>query len=102
MPDTTLRQITMLSRVPRRPPGITTEALRSALATRDFDINLRTIQRDLNKLSAPFPLLCDEADPPRWYWAPHAETLTLPGHDPLSALSWQLIEQHLQPLFSRH
>jgi len=98
MPDTTLRQITMLSLVPRRPPGITTEALRSALAARDFDINLRTIQRDLNKLSAPFPLLCDEADPPRWYWAPHAATLTLPGHDPLSALSWQLIEQHLQPL----
>ena len=101
MPDTTLRQITMLSLVPRRAPGITTESLRSALAARDFDVNLRTIQRDLIKLSGPFPLICDEGDPPCWYWAPHAETVTLPGHDPLSALSWQLIEQHLQPLLPR-
>lgn len=101
MPDTTLRQITMLSLVPRRPPGITTESLRTALAARDFDVNLRTIQRDLVKLSAPFPLICDEGDSPRWHWAPHAETVTLPGHDPVSALSWQLIEQHLQPLLPR-
>lgn len=101
MPDTTLRQITMLSLVPRRPPGITTESLRSALAARDFDVNLRTIQRDLVKLSAPFPLVCDESDSPRWHWASHAEAVTLPGHDPVSALSWQLIEQHLQPLLPR-
>jgi predicted DNA-binding transcriptional regulator YafY len=101
MPDTTLRQITMLSLVPRRAPGISTDELRSALADRDFDVNLRTIQRDLNKLSAPFPLICTEGDPPRWSWAPHSEALTLPGHDPLSALSWQLIEQHLQPLLPR-
>lgn len=101
MPDTTLRQITMLSLVPRRPPGITTEALRAALAARDFDVNLRTIQRDLVKLSSPFPLICDEADPPRWYWAPHAKAVTLPGHDPLSALSWQLVEKHLQPILPR-
>src|SRR5699024_6452684 len=38
---------------------------------------------------------------PRWSWAPHAGAVTLPGHDPLSALSWQLIEQHLQPLLPR-
>ena len=101
MPDTTLRQITMLGLVPRRPPGMTTEALQSALATRDFSVNLRTIQRDLVKLSSPFPLICDQGDPPRWYWAPHAEAVTLPGHDPLSALSWQLIEQHLKPLLPR-
>jgi len=91
----------MLSLVPRCPPGITTVSLRAALAARDFDVNLRTIQRDLVKLSAPFPLVCDESDPPRWHWAPHAEAVTLPGHDPVSALSWQLIEQHLQPLLPR-
>ncbi|MCH8479469.1 MAG: WYL domain-containing protein, partial [Wenzhouxiangella sp.] len=101
MSDTTLRQITMLSLVPRRPPGITTVALRAALAGRDFDVNLRTIQRDLVKLSSPFPLVCDEADPPRWYWAPHAKAVAMPGHDPLSALSWQLVEQHLQPILPR-
>ncbi len=101
MPDTTLRQITMLRLVPRREPGITTEQLRKSLADRDFDVNLRTIQRDLVKLSAQFPLTCDESDPPRWYWAPHAEAVTLPGHDPLSALSWQMIAQHLQPILPR-
>ena len=101
MPDTTLRQITMLGLVPRRAPGISTEELRVALADRDFDVNLRTIQRDLNKLSAPFPLICSESDPPRWHWAAHSEAITLPGHDPLSALNWQLIEQHLQPLLPR-
>lgn len=101
MADTTLRQITMLGLIPRRPPGMTTAALQSALAARDFSVDLRTIQRDLVKLSAAFPLVCDESDRPRWYWAPHAETVTLPGHDSLSALSWHLVEQHLQPLLPR-
>lgn len=99
--DTLLRQITMLGLIPRRAPGVTTAGLQSALATRDFRVDLRTIQRDLVKLSVAFPLICDESDRPRWYWAPHAVAVSLPGHDSLSALSWHLVEQHLQPLLPR-
>ncbi len=99
--DTLLRQISMLGLIPRRAPGITTAGLQSVLATRDFRVDLRTIQRDLVKLSVAFPLICDESDRPRWYWALHAEAVTLPGHDSLSALSWHLVEQHLQPLLPR-
>lgn len=91
----------MLGLIPRRPPGLTTGALQAALAARDFRADLRTIQRDLIKLSVPFPLMCDESDRPRWYWAPHAKAVTLPGHDSLSALSWHLMEQHIQPLLPR-
>lgn len=101
MPDPTLRQITMLGLVPRRPPGRTTHEFQAALSERDFDVDLRTIQRDLDKLSGRFPLIHDEGRYRRWYWAPHSGALSLPGHDPFSALSWQLIEQHLRPILPR-
>lgn len=97
MADATLRQITMLQLLPRRPPGRTTTALASALEERGFRANLRTIQRDLNRLSAAYPLTTDDSNPPGWYWARGSESVSLPGQDPFSALTWQLIEQHLKP-----
>ena len=101
MPDPTLRQITMLGLVPRRPPGRTTHEFQTALSERDFEVDLRTIQRDLDRLSARFPLTYDESRHRRWYWAPHSAALSLTGHDLFSALTWQLIERHLKPILPR-
>ena len=77
MPDPTLRQITMLGLVPRRPPGRTTHEFQTALSERDFEVDLRTIQRDLDRLSARFPLTYDESRHRRWYWAPRCRMLAL-------------------------
>ena len=101
MPDTTLRQITMLSLLPRRSPGRTTGDIQNALAERDFEVTRRTIQRDLLKLSGAFPLVYEEGTENRWHWAAHSNTLSVPGHDPYSALTWQLIEKYLKPVLPR-
>lgn len=101
MPDTTLRQLTMLQLVPRRAPGKTPQEIREGLEARDFPINIRSVHRDLARLSELFPLTNDEGHPARWYWAEHAAEVSLPSQDPYSALTWQLIEEHLQPLLPR-
>lgn len=101
MPDTTLRQLTMLQLVPRRSPGKTAQEIQEGLQARDFEINIRSVQRDLVRLSQLFPLASDEGHPARWFWADHAPEVSLPSQDPYSALTWQLIEDHLQPLLPR-
>jgi predicted DNA-binding transcriptional regulator YafY len=88
----------MLQLIPRRAPGITTEELRRKLEDREFPISLRSVQRDLNRLSAVFPLQCDESEPPSWHWMEGADGLMAPAHDAFSALTWTLIEDHLEPL----
>ena len=98
MPDTSLRLLTLLKLVPRRLPGITCRTLQERLRDRDFNVSLRTIQRDLEKLSGPFTLVSDGGHAARWSWLPGSPDQTLPGHDPFSAMTWCLVEDHLQPL----
>ena len=65
------RAMTMLSLLPTRPPGHTAQQLKDALANRDYEIDKRTVERDLVQLSARFPIVCSEDTTPyRWYWLP--------------------------------
>ena len=98
MAEATLRQITLLQLLPRRAPGLTTTELRDRLNDRGFSIHLRSVQRDLDRLSSRFGFTSDEGLPPRWFWPPGAADLSLPSQDPHSALTWQLIEQYLEPV----
>ena len=98
MTDATMRQITLLQLLPRRLPGLTSVELRDKLHDRGFAIHLRSIQRDLDRLSGQFGFTSDEATPPRWFWPPGAADLSIPSQDPHSALTWQLIEQYLEPI----
>ena len=98
MGDATLRQIVLMRLLPRRLPGLTTSELRDRLADRGFPIHMRSVQRDLDRLSGLFGFTNDEQTPPRWFWPPGASDLSLPSQDPLSALTWRLIEQYLEPL----
>ncbi len=98
MSEATIRQITLLRLLPRRAPGLTTRQLRDLLADRGFPVHVRSIQRDLDRLSAYFGFTSDEGLPPRWFWPPGAAELSLPSMDPYSALAWQLIEQYLEPV----
>ncbi|MDT8321637.1 MAG: WYL domain-containing protein [Xanthomonadales bacterium] len=100
MPDTSLRQLAMLKLIPRRAPGITCRELEEKLAARDYRVSRRTIERDLRRLSGPFALVCDDGHPERWAWMEGAFD-ALPAHDAFSALTWQLIEDCLQPLLPR-
>lgn len=90
MTDTLQRQWTMLRHIPVGPKRIATSALQKCLAEAGFDIDLRSIQRDLHKLSSHFPLICDDHKPAGWSWRPESPAFSLPGMDLHAALAWRL------------
>jgi len=64
-----------------------------------FSIDIRTIQRDLDKLSAIFPLTCEENGKAlRWFWAKDAALLDIPGMDQQTALAFRLAAAYVTPL----
>jgi len=66
--ETLLRQWAMLRLIPRYPRRIDTGRIRDELLQVGYDITLRTIQCDLNKLSAVLPLVSDQSKPQGWWW----------------------------------
>ena len=96
--ETLLRQWAMLKLVPRHPRRIDTVAIREKLQEREFDVTLRTIQRDLNQLSRHFPLESDQSKPQGWWWSKDAAVMDIPGLDPQSALVFKMVEEHLRTL----
>jgi len=99
MPDTILRQWQMLRLVPRAPRKIATADLEAALAERGYAVDRRSIQRDLQRLSAFFPLLCDDRTKPfGWSWAKDSYPFDMPGMDIHGALAFRLAGEHLERL----
>lgn len=98
MTDTLLRQWAMLRHIPRYPRKVDTVSLQNTLAKQGHDITLRTIQRDLIKLSVVLPLLADNAKPQGWSWRADAQTLDLPALDPQAALTFKLVESYMGQL----
>lgn len=50
--DTLLRYLEMLRLIPKEPKSISTTELFEKLQNNGYDVELRTVQRDLNKLSS--------------------------------------------------
>jgi predicted DNA-binding transcriptional regulator YafY len=98
MSDTLLRQWLMLGMIPRYPRQITTAQLRDRLEEHDYPVDVRTVQRDLNYLSAIFALLGDGARPQGWSWQPNAQVFAVPSLDPSLALAFRLAETYLKPI----
>lgn len=93
--DALLRHWAMLRLIPRHPRRIDTVKIRNELDRQGYVITLRSIQRDLNKLSAVLPLCCDQSKPQGWWWQADAGLLEIPGLDPQAALVFKMAEQHL-------
>lgn len=99
MSDTTLRYLEMLQLVPRYPQSISTGELQQKLAEQGFDINMRSIQRDLEKLSLRFPLIADESTRPfRWSFDAGASARMLPTLDMSTAITLELARAYLSPV----
>lgn len=97
--ETLFRQWIMLTRIPRYPKRITASALKRILEGEGYDVEIRTIQRDLQKLSISFPLNCDsEGITNYWYWIETATVLDLPGMEPVTALAFEMAKAYLTPL----
>lgn len=96
--DTLLRQLALLSLIPELPRSTSTAVLQAKLQERGFVINLRSVQRDLLRLSVMFPLLCtEEGGRNKWSYA-EGSSLDLREMDAPSALALTLAEGHLHNL----
>jgi len=97
--DTLYRQWLMLSKIPRYPRSISAPDLKSILEDEGYEIDIRTIQRDLLKLSSPFPLSNKtEGRKNYWFWMEHAAVQDLPGMEPVTALAFEMAESYLAPI----
>ena len=99
--DTLLRHWHMLRRIPRHPRKISTAELEASLDAAGYPTSRRTIQRDLDKLSAEFPLLCDGNRPSGWSWQADAEIFDVPGMDTSVALTFHMVENYLARLLPK-
>ncbi|WP_312591772.1 helix-turn-helix transcriptional regulator [Stutzerimonas nitrititolerans] len=96
--DTLHRQLTLLRLTPRFPHYISTQILQEKLRERGFKVDLRTVQRDLNRLSLSFALFSKKKDG-RNVWSYDKDApLDLRDMDPATALALYLAESHLKNL----
>lgn len=96
--NTLTRQWEILQLIPSRAPGITCSELYKKIVAAGFKVTRRTIERDLNDLSKPFALQCnDKGTPQGWHWSDGA-SVNLPGISVGEALSLALIENAIRPL----
>ena len=103
--DSSLRLVKLLSLIPKAGRAIGTQAIQKKLAAADFKVDLRTVQRDLNRLERPFSLFRDTGvsedgrTEPVWSFMKNAAEFSAPGLDASSALAYRLVEQHLSGFF---
>lgn len=99
MSEASVRYLQMLDCIPRHPASTTVAALADELAERGFEVTQRSIQRDLDKLSGRYPLLCDDSCKPyRWSFDRSASLKTIPGMSTPVALTMKLAESYLRDL----
>ena len=97
--DAIARQWVMLRHLPRYPQKVTAGTLKSRIEGEGHAVSKRTIERDLQALTALFPLVSDEREKPYgWSWKQDAPALNMPGLSPMEALIFHLAARHLQPL----
>lgn len=100
--DTLPRLLVLLQLIPVSPGQLATTTLLEKLRERGFSVDMRTVQRDLNRLSRIFPLICEDSTTPyRWSFAEEA-SLKLRGIDPSTALALYLAESHLTSLLPQN
>ncbi len=58
------RQWELLKLLPTKPPGITARELQPQLHKLGYNIIKRTVERDLQDLSEPFPICCNDKGKP--------------------------------------
>ena len=97
--NTLHRHWQLLRLLPRYPHKITAADLRSQLDKQEYEATTRTIERDLDSLSAVFPILADDHSKPYgWSWKKDAPMLDVPGLTGPQALTFALVQRFLKPL----
>jgi len=96
--ETVLLAVELLRRIPRG-RKITASELHRQVKDAGIERDLRTIQRQLDILSAHFEIERDERSKPYGYrWLEKAKALAVPNLTPQESLLFQLAEEHLKNL----
>ena len=97
--DTTLRYLKLLACLPRHPDLIGTKALQAKLErdNPEYSVSLRTLQRDLERLSSIFPISCIERGRAKyWFWTEKDALTQIPDMGAPTALALRMAEEYLQ------
>jgi len=98
--DDLVRQITMLKRVPRG-TWATTPQIHQALADEGFEVDIRTVQRDLMNIHERmlFPLEAELGSRPyKWRW-PREGFVDIPSMTAAQALTFVMADRYLSEVF---
>ncbi len=97
--DPLFRYLTLLQLIPRWPGRISTPTLQEKLRDKGFEVDIRSLQRDLrDKLARRFPIVCDDSQRPYRWSLDRDAAHGLPAVDTASALALHLAESHLNSL----
>lgn len=94
--DTLSRLLTLVQLIPQFPGRISTTAIFDKLTERGHRINARTVQRDLERLTQAFPIICHDQEKP-YRWSLNSN-LSLKQLDAPSALALHLAETQVRKL----
>lgn len=95
--DTLTRQWAMLRLIPRTPRKVSAQDLQKNLAAQGFVTSSRTIERDLQSLSARFGLVVDDSSRPYgWSWAKDANFEFAPRLSTSQSVALLLSQVHLR------
>lgn len=98
-PETLQRHWQTLRFIPRFPKKITAADICSLLEAEGFTVGKRTVERDLQSLSAIFPLVVDERSKPfGWSWGKDAPSFDLPGLNLSECLTLLMAREHLRSI----
>lgn len=99
--DPLFRYLAILQLIPRWPGRIATPTLLERLRDKGFEIDKRSLQRDLSGKLSNFPIYCNSEEKPyRWGYRENAwfDPRRLPAQDTPSALALHLAASHLNHL----
>ena len=99
--DTTLRNLATLAAIPRYPHRKTTRQIREELVAlnSDFEVDVRSVQRDLERLSGLFPITSEtEGRANCWYWIDRNALTQIPSMSGPTAFALKLASEYLKPL----
>ena len=100
--ETALRYISILRMIPREPDSKSAEIIKERLNNQGYDIHIRSIQRDLIKLSAYFPLVDTSKEGSKtkyWSWTESSSFYEFPRMDSMTAFTFSMVESYLKKIF---
>ena len=99
--DTIMRSLTMLQVIPVQPRSKTTREIGEELLAvdPDYEVDIRSIQRSLEKLSAIFPISSErDGRANRWFWTQKDAITQIPAMSRETAFALKLAGEYLKPI----